>query len=158
MEDMHNPRASSRIENEGAVENSTNIQQFWNNYTSLSTMNSYFAGTTPEKGEVLWLTAETHVTKRLGYTKFRYILSNYVVKNMRDSVEIVYTLHNQKDPVTECVNKYAPKLLGDNPAKVLIEEMILKEDIKEYVVRKRNILSNLNMISSLVWGKFSDSL
>ena len=52
------------------------------------------------------------------------------------------------------MNKYAPKLLGDKPAKVLIVEMILKEDIKEYVVRKRNILSNLNMISSLVWENF----
>ena len=104
------------------------------------------------------ITSQKNVTKHVGYIKSRDMLSNYIVKHMIYSVEIVYALQHQKYPVTQYVNNYALKLLGDTLAKVLIEEMILKDKIKEYFVRKRNILSNVNTIFALVWGKCSESL
>ena len=56
----------------------------------------------------------------------------YLVTHMRDFVEIVYALQNQKDPVEEYVNTYVLKLSGDNSAEVSIEEIILQEEIRKY--------------------------
>ena len=121
-------------------------------------MCKYFMGTTPEIGVGACVPTKTHVIKCVGYIKFRDMFSNNVVNHTRDSVEMVYYIQHQKDLVTYCVNKCTPKLSGNRPEKSSVEEIILKEEIKEYIARKRNILSTVNKIFALVWGKFSDSL
>ena len=70
---------------------------------------------------------EATVIKKVGYTKFRNMLLNYVVKNIRDVVDIVYSLKNQKYPIMEHENKYAPILLGAKMVGGSIESIILKK-------------------------------
>ena len=44
------------------------------------------------------------------------------------------------------------------PAAGLIEELIVKEEIKYFVARKRMISADVNKLFALIWGKFTDAL
>ena len=56
-------------------------------------------GSTQEIGGVLTLTAETYITKRVGYKKFRYFLTNYLVKNFKESMEVENEVKTLNDPL-----------------------------------------------------------
>ena len=76
---------------------------------------------------------------------------------MKDPVEIVQALIKNTDPVEEYEKKYAPMMVAKPEARS-IEEMILREEVKEYVSRKRNMMANVNKIFAIIWGQCTDSL
>ena len=59
--------------------------------------------------------------------------------------------------MVEYDKKYSPKMTV-KPEAGSIEEMILREEVKEYVSRKRNMMANVNKIFAIIWGQCTDSL
>ena len=59
--------------------------------------------------------------------------------------------------MVEYDKKYSPQMVV-KPEAGSIEEMILREKVKEYVSRKRNIMANVNNIFAIIWGQCTDSL
>ena len=76
---------------------------------------------------------------------------------MKDPFEIVQALIKNTDPVEEYEKKYAQMIVA-KPEAGSIEEMILQEEVKEYVLRKRNMMANVNKIFAIIWGQCTDSL
>ena len=58
-----------------------------------------FDGSTPEIGGVLTLPAETYISIIVGCTKFRELLTNYLVKNFKESMEVENTIKTLRDPL-----------------------------------------------------------
>ena len=88
--------------------------------------NKDFEGTTPQLGGVLCTKSENHIKDRVGYEKFKDLLSNYIVNTMKDPVEIVQALSKNTDPMVEYDKKYPPKMVV-KPEAGSIEEMILRD-------------------------------
>ena len=65
--------------------------------------------------------------KCVGFDKFKDLLSNYVVKHMRDFAEIVSAIKHQSDPVAEYIARNADKFTEAKTESGTIEEMLLKE-------------------------------
>ena len=95
-----------------------------------------FAGATPEIGGVLCLAIEVKVTRKVTYTKFKDMLANYLIKHMKDSIEIVDAVTNNTHPVAEYEKKFNAKS-GKVPAAGSIKEMLLHKEVKIYVARTK---------------------
>ena len=70
-----------------------------NNQGTYTRTDRDFEGLTPEIGGVLTLPAETYIAKRVEYTKFRELLTNYLVKNFKESMEVANAIKTLRDPL-----------------------------------------------------------
>lgn len=118
-----------------------------------------FAGATPEIGGILCVPAETHLNKRVGFVRFKDLLATYIVKSMKDGVLIVTALDKNLDPVAEFDRNFRERMSkGTAPTAGTIEDMILREEVKEFVTRKRGLEMNITKIFALVWGQCTEPL
>ena len=122
------------------------------------TADKYFKGTTPDIGGIVWTSVETHIEAKVSFTKFKDLLTNYIVKTMPDSTEIINSLTDGSDPVGAFEKKNAALLTGNAPQPGTIADMVLKEEIKSYVARKRNITANVHKLFAIIWGQCTDTL
>jgi len=136
-------------------DNNRTINQRWNNNrtsTSFYSSDRDFVGTSPKIGGIICLPAETHIVAKVSYTRFKELMAVYVVKNYRDTVEIAVAIRNGNDPLAEFDVNFKP----DPYLKVqagTVDELILRETVKDYLQRRRNIESNLTKMFSLIWGQ-----
>ena len=84
--------------------------------------------------------AEYHISKRVGFVKFKYLLSTYTVKHMQDGVEIVNALNTKQDPVAEFDKAFCARTAKlPTPTVGSFEYMIMKEEVKDFFATKRNL-------------------
>ena len=100
---------------------------------------------------------EGKATRKVTYKIFKDILENYLIKHMKESIEIVDAVTNYTDPVAEYEKKFKPKTDKVLTAG-LIEEMLLYKEVKIYVARKCNMQENVNKLYELIWGQCSDQI
>ena len=113
---------------------------------------------------MLALQGETHVQKRVSYDKFRDLLCNYVATELNEANNVTCLIRNLEDPV-EIFEKNKPKMEKkvDGSDKKLsdlteIDQMILKENVKNYTTGLKNIKTNSQRIFGLIWGQCTSGL
>ena len=102
-------------------------------------VDSGFVGTTPEIRGVLCLPVETNVKARVGYNKFRDLLKTYIAKHFKDAAKIASAVETLKNPVSVFDKIHTPKNPAKQPKPGSVEELILKEEAKELVSRRRAV-------------------
>ena len=118
-----------------------------------------FEGVTPEIGGVLGLPTEGYMTKRVTFEKFQELMITYAVKKYTEaaSTEISEAIRDLKDPVNLYVTNKMPKI-DAKIEKDSVEEMILKEEVREFVRVKNMVISSVNKLFALIWGQCTDGL
>ena len=119
----------------------------------------YFEGVTSEIGGVLGLSTENYVNKKVNFDKFQELLITYVIKKYSEAAttEISEAIRELKNPVELYVDRKMPKM-DTKIESGSIEEMILKEEIREYVRTKNLVMSCVTKLYALIWGQCTDGL
>ena len=123
------------------------------NYRPSGNTMGTFNGIMPEIGGTLVLQAETHIRSRVTVNKFKDMLGIYIVKNFKESVYVINALKEGTDPIIQFNKDNRPADPTTAPAHGSIEEMILKEEVKEYVMRLCLVKEGVNKVYELVWGQ-----
>ena len=127
-----------------------------NNHVTLSNPVNY-DGECDKVGGILALRVEKF-NKKLPYEQFIEKIVNYITKKYVDGADIKPLLTDGKDPVRAYENKNKPKPLPDEDKDDPVMDAILKEEVKQFVMRKNNIRRNIQSAYSLVWGQCSSAL
>ena len=108
------------------------------NHQAYLNVDKTFEGVTPEIGGVLGLPTEGYMTKRVTFEKFQELMITYAVKKYTEaaSTEISEAIRDLKDPVNLYVTNKMPKI-DAKIEKGSVEEMILKEEVREFVRVKK---------------------
>ena len=133
-------------------------QGSWRSRANQFSGESNFDGATKEIGGVLCLPAETHIKARVGYNKFRDLLRTYIAKHFRDAVEIANAVQTLVDPVQAFNDKHRPEEPIKKPESGSIDEMIMREVVKDYVIRLKGVQANVTKMYAIIWGQCSEGL
>ena len=77
----------------------------------------------------------------LFHVSFNDLLRNYVVKKYPDMLEVANIIKDGSDAMNEFEERYKPKTNTKiEPGSV--DELILKDQVKHYIFRRRNIENN----------------
>merc|ERR1712071_673998 len=127
-----------------------------NNQVVLSNPTSY-EGECEKIGDILALKVEKF-NKKVSYEQFVEKITNYVTKKYIDGADIKLLLTEGKDPVKIYEEKNMTRSLTAEEQSDPVKDAILKEEIKQYVLRKNIIRRNIQATFSLVWGQCSSAL
>ena len=72
-------------------------------------------------------------------------------------LEAANSVKDGSDPMSEFEDRYNPEA-KKKIKPVSIDELILKEKVKEYIIRRRNIENNIIKLYSLIWGQCTEVL
>ena len=73
-------------------------------------------------------------------------------------MEVANAVKTLNDTVTIFEELNAPDVTKIPPALGSIEEMILKEEVKDYVQRKRMLKATVTKLYAIIWGQCSDGV
>ena len=86
-----------------------------NNQGTYTRTDRDFEGSKLEIGGVLTLPAETYIAIRVGYTKFRKLLTNYLVNNFKDSMEVSNAIKTLRDTLEIFEKLNTPEMGSTQP-------------------------------------------
>ena len=151
-----------QTENTNRSENVQNDQQQKRKGTTYT--DKYFVGQTPAIGGVLALQGETHVQKRVTFDRFRELLCNYIAIELQEADNITCLVQDFKDPIQE-FEKDKPKMPTNDEGKEKelkdlspIDQMILKEEVKNYSTSVKLIKTNIQRVYGMIWGQCTSGL
>ena len=147
-EDQQNNNTTTNREiNRTVGKKNRNFKRF-NRGPNLSVDDMYFVSKTLESG---WtrVRVETHIKSTVGFFVFKDLLSNYVVKKYPNTLAVANNIKDGSNPMNEFKEMCKPE------AKTKIElgsvdELILKEQMKDYIVRSMNIENNIIKVYTLI--------
>ena len=129
-----------------------------NNANNTTTPNGKsFQGRIPSVGAVLALKHE-RIDKKTSISVFLEKLSGYAFSTYDDGELLAPFFTDQKDPLSSFNTTHKPVALTDDQKKSEIETEIHKEEIKMFVVRRKNLQGNMVKLYSTVWGQCSHAL
>ena len=143
-------------------DNSQNNQQQRNRNTIYT--DKFFVGQTTTIGGVLALQGEIHVQKRVSFDRFRDLLCNHIATELQEANNLTCLVRDFKDPIRE-FEKNKPEMpkRADGSDKDMdnlsaIDQMILKEEVKNYSTSLKVIKTNVQRIYGIIWGQCTAGL
>jgi hypothetical protein len=115
-----------------------------------------FEGDTPEVGAVLGLKKEK-LHKKVTFDVFKEKLETYILRKFKEANDVMCAVRELKCPMQD-IDSEEPKDLSEEDSNSAVKVMILQQEVKEFLTRKRTIKSNLEKIYGIVWGQCSQSL
>ena len=116
-----------------------------------------YEGECDKIGAVLALKTE-RFHKKVTYEVFIEKICNYVIKKYSNGADVKPLIMEGKDPIEIYERKHMPAPLPSDKKDDPILEAIMREEIKQYVVRKNNIRRNIQSTFGLIWGQCSSAL
>lgn len=96
--------------------------------------NKAFEGMTPKIGGILCLPGEGYLQKRVAFENFQELLQTYILKTFGEGASPVMlsAIQALNDPLAAFIAEESPDT-SEMPTAGSVEEMILKEEIREFV-------------------------
>jgi hypothetical protein len=88
---------------------------------------------------------------------FREKLETYILRELKEANDVLPAVRELTCPKSS-IDAQEPKDLSEAEMKSAVKTMILQQEVKEFLLRKKTIQNNLDKIYGLVWGQCSQSL
>ena len=119
--------------------------------------NKDFVGDTPEIGCVVGLKSEK-ITAKVQFDTFRDKVSEFILKELTNGMDIVDFVKEMKDPTQNFVNTFLPKNLTTSERNDPIKKGLFDQKLKKYVGREYQMYDNKVKLYTYIWGQCSSGI
>ena len=143
--------------NSGRSNNNNNRRNNDNRRSNYGGNERTWEGDKPEVKAVLGLRTEW-LDKKVSYRVFLEKMIEYVLREIDNPKDVLPVLKTQEDPLPKFEAANMPAELSDEDKKSEVKKSIQSHEIKLFVQRKQELISNMQKIYGLVKGQCSASL